>query len=120
MIGDRRNVHLLAHHDGSGALIDHDSRGRSVSTVKCFQLGDEFRGARGELGGNGDADQPGVVGVRDRRRAGGEALIHGFGDAGRGGEIGAGAAAAALLTGGAARAPRARRSRRSGTRPTVG
>ena len=45
--GHRRDVHIAAHHDGSGALIDDDACRAVGVHGHFFQLGNELDGARG-------------------------------------------------------------------------
>src|SRR5579859_2859542 len=81
-------MHVAAHDDGAGALVDDDAGGAVGVDRDFFQFGEELDGAGGIVGRNSDADERGIFGVSDGRSVGGKLAVHGLGDAGRGGEIG--------------------------------
>ena len=86
--GDRGDVHIASHDDGSGALIDDHARRPVGIDCHSFQFRDEFDRAGGEVGWKRDRDQRGIFRVSDGCTADGKLLIHGLGDARRSGEVG--------------------------------
>ena len=83
--GDRRNLHVLPHHDSAGALIDHDDGFAIRLHGEALHFRDELSGFLFVFRRKRDGDQRGVFGVGD----GAEPLVESFGDARGRGKIGA-------------------------------